>query len=280
MLTTRNHGRNSNRDSCSWKLEPDWKRSVEYDKTEMPESYDRGRGYSPEVLRLWLDAISAHVPKESVSGIVDIGCGTGRFSGPLADHFDASLVGVEPSGKMLRQARNKGANSRVTFLTGSGEAIPVGDDSADLVFMSMVFHHFDNPNLVARECCRVLRRNGAVCLRNATIDQFASFPYLDFFPGIRAIIAEQLSSCERIRSVFHSSGFETVAHDIVVHPMAPGWKAFAEKVAHRTDSFLSRLPDEEFRQGLAAIRAYAETADPMEAVTENVDLFVFRLPQK
>lgn len=268
------------RESCRLRIEPAWTHSVEYDKTEIPASYDRGRGYSPEVLRLWLDVISAHVPKGSVSSIVDIGCGTGRYSGPLADFFDASLVGVEPSEKMLAQARKKRVDGRVTFLTGSGEALPVGDDTADMVFMSMVFHHLDDPDIVARECRRVLRPNGSVCLRNGTTDQIASYPYLDFFPGVRAIIAEELSSSEQIRTVFQSAGFETAVYEIIAHPMAPAWTAFADKMAHRTDSFLSRLPDEEYRRGMSALRAHAKTAGAAAAVTMNVDLFVFRLPRK
>ncbi len=158
---------------------------MDYDRTDIPDSYDLGRGYSPEVLRLWLDTISALVPKGAVSDIIDLGCGTGRYSGPLADHFGANLLGVDPSEKMLEQARKKVSGGHVTFLQGVGEALPAGDDSADMVFMSMVFHHLGQPGLVARECHRVLRRDGVVCLRNGTTEEIAAFPYIDAFPGIR-----------------------------------------------------------------------------------------------
>jgi ubiquinone/menaquinone biosynthesis C-methylase UbiE len=99
---------------------------MEYDKTEMPASYDRGRSHSPAMLRLWLKDLSAHVPKGSVSDIVDLGCGTGRFSGALADHFASDVIGIEPSEKMLEQARKKPPNGRVTYRRGSGSGRRIG----------------------------------------------------------------------------------------------------------------------------------------------------------
>ena len=60
---------------------------MDYDKASIPESYDRGRSYSPEVLRIWLEALSDHVAREEVQEIVDLGCGTSRFSAPLAGKF-------------------------------------------------------------------------------------------------------------------------------------------------------------------------------------------------
>ena len=55
--------------------------------------------------------------------------------------------------------------------------------------------------------------------------------------------------------------------------MAPSWPACLDKVALRTDSILTRLPDAPFEAGLAAMRAH----DPDDApVTIDIDLFVFR----
>ena len=249
---------------------------MDYDKTEMPASYDRGRSQSPAMLRLWLEALSAHVPKGSVSDIADLGCGTGRFSRALADHFAADVIGIEPSEKMLEQARRKPSDGRVTYRCGSGEALPLGDGSADMVFMSMVFHHLEDPARVANECRRVLRDHGAVCLRNATVDQAPSFRYLGFFPGALAMAEGHLASRDGIKAVFEAAGFETTVHEIVVQQVAPNWSVCAEKVAYRADSILARLPDADFRAGVTALRAHAKQAAPNEPVIENIDLFVFR----
>lgn len=249
---------------------------MDYDRTEMPKAYDAGRGYRPEVLRLWLERVARHVPFGETRDIIDLGAGTGRYTAALAAYFDANVVGVEPSEKMLAEARKKAADPRVHFVQGVGEALPVGAASADLVFLSMVFHHLQDPNRVAHECRRVLRQGGRVAIRNGTIEQTESFPHVRFFPGVRDIIAESLPPANRIADIFRAAGFKAVAHEIVVHEMAHNWPALVEKWRHRADSILARLPDTAFEAGLAALAHLAERADPTEAVKENVDLFVFR----
>jgi len=251
---------------------------VDYDRTEMPEAYDAGRGYRPEVLRLWLERVARHLPLGETRDIIDLGAGTGRYTAPLAVHFDANVVGVEPSGKMLAEARKKASDRRVSFVQGMGETLPVRDSSADLIFLSMVFHHLQDPDRVARECRRVLRPRGRVAIRNGTTEQTESFPHVRFFPGVRAVIAESLPPATRIAHVFRAAGFEVVAHEIVVHEMALNWPVLAEKWRHRADSILVRLSDTAFERGLAALARHAERADPTEAVEENVDLFIFRSP--
>src|SRR5580692_7039981 len=117
---------------------------MDYDQTTMPASYDAGRAYAPHVLEGWLRTIGAAVADVRVRDILDLGCGTGRYSSALAGHFGARVIGVEPSEKMLAEAAKK-AGDAVRLLRGSGEAIPLGDASIDLVFISMVFHHFADP---------------------------------------------------------------------------------------------------------------------------------------
>jgi len=38
---------------------------------------------------------------------LDIGCGTGRYSTALAAHFNAHVIAVDPSEKMLAEARKR-----------------------------------------------------------------------------------------------------------------------------------------------------------------------------
>src|SRR5215216_1739799 len=134
---------------------------MDYDSTDIPSGYDRGRDHGPEVLELWMNFVASCVGKQRLNTILDLGCGTGRFSESLAAHFDAEVVGIDPSKKMLDQAQRKRRDCRVRYQSGCGEAIPLDNDSVDLIFMSMSFHHFENKLLAARECRRVLRDRAA-----------------------------------------------------------------------------------------------------------------------
>lgn len=249
---------------------------MEYDETNIAAVYDSGRSYSPEILQQWLNLLSAYVPKDGVSRIIDLGCGTGRYSEPLSAHFQADVIGIDPSEKMLEEARKKSSRPTVIFKQASGEKLPVEERSTDMVFMSMVFHHLANPEHTAHECHRVLRDSGYVCIRNGTVDAIETFPYVKFFRGIRPLIEEQLVSRNQMKSVFMDAGFDTIAHKVIACQISPSWCSFADKMAMRADSFLACLPDDDFHAGITLLRAHAEHADHGEPVTEDVDFFVFQ----
>jgi SAM-dependent methyltransferase len=247
---------------------------VDYDKTRIATTYDAARGYRPEVLQQWLDLIAAHAPSAPTS-ILDLGCGTGRFTQPLAQRFDAKVVGIDPSDRMLAAARAKEDGARVEFRQASAEKLPLPDGSVDMIFMSMVLHHLHDRPAAARECHRILRKNGRLCLRNCTRD--IVYPQSRFFPGMLPMVAADLPSSEDIVALFEAAGLRSRAHEIVTHTVAAGWQEFADKLALRADSFLARLPDSEFAAGLAELRAYA-TGRALEAITEQIDFFVFERP--
>lgn len=223
------------------------------------------------MLRLWLDKFSAYVPKERVADILDLGCGTGRHSEALARQFEARVIGIDPSESMLSKATEKCGDERVTFQRGHGEALPLAEDSLDLILMSMVFHHLEDPAQVARECHRVLRQGGTLLWRNSTLDRLRSYPYFGFFPGIEAVIGGQLRPLEEVRAIFETADFWIRAHELVTHEMAPDWGSFIHKMGLKADSFIARLSDEDFEAGMTALQA----EDREGPVTVDVDFFVF-----
>lgn len=248
---------------------------MDYDKGEMASAYEAGRAYSPVVLQKWLDVLSRGIEGHQVQRILDLGCGTGRFSGALAEHFDAEVEAIDPSKKMLEQASRKSL-PRVRFRRASGEELPLDDTSVDLVFMSMVFHHLASPELVAKECHRVLRPNGSVCLRNGTQEATANYPYIAFFPSSETILQTDLPSCEYITSAFAKAGLNPAHHEVVNHQLAANWKAYVEKLSHRADSILAQVSDVEFQAGIADLRKYAQSRPEAEPVNGLIDFFVFR----
>ena len=112
---------------------------MDYDQTIAPVGYDRGRGYAPETRDLWMSVLRASTKGRAIKRIIDLGCGTGRYADILSEAYGAEILAVDPSEDMLTQAKAK-AIPRVTCRSGSAEAIPAEAASADMIFMSMMFH--------------------------------------------------------------------------------------------------------------------------------------------
>ena len=104
---------------------------------------------------------------DPVERILDLGSGTGQWSGRLARWFDVDVVGVEPSEGMRANAIDA---VRVFAIAGQAEQIPLRADSVDAAWLSVVVHHFDDLDAAAREIRRVVRRGGRVLLRSAVPD--------------------------------------------------------------------------------------------------------------
>ena len=248
---------------------------MDYDATDISVVYDRGRNHGPEVLDLWMNVVSSHMEGQRINTILDLGCGTGRFSEALAVRFDAEVIGIDPSKKMLEQARGKRRDRRIRYEIGRGESIPLAANSVDLIFMSMIFHHFDNPGLAARECRRVLRNRATGFLRAGTRERISSYPYVDFFPESRPILEECLPTNTFVREVFEAAGFRTITFEVVNQQIAQNYATYAEKLSAGADSVLARLSRSEFATGMQALRAHAARIDD-QAVFEPIDVFVFR----
>src|SRR6202035_5199985 len=98
---------------------------MDYDKTEIPTTYDKARALAPETRRLWRDLLSVHIDRTEMSLVIDLGCGTGRFSELLAAHFGVQVIGIDPSQKMVEQARRKPMIGDVTYCQGTADALPL-----------------------------------------------------------------------------------------------------------------------------------------------------------
>ena len=247
---------------------------MDYDATDIAAAYDRGRNHGPEVMELWMDVVSSYVRDQQIKTVLDLGCGTGRFSEALAVCFDAEVVGVDPSTKMLDQAHAK-LRDRLRYELGRAELIPLSDNSVDLIFISMVLHHFDDPVLAARECHRVAKDQATLFLRAGTCECISAYPYVEFFPESRPVLENRLSGRRSIRELFERAGFRVFAEDLIVQEIAPNYVAYAEKLAAGADSILASLTQKEFEAGMTALRSYARSNNG--PVTEPIDVFVFRL---
>ncbi|GAB2736613.1 class I SAM-dependent methyltransferase [Amycolatopsis magusensis] len=111
--------------------------------------------------------------------VLDIGCGTGRITIPVA-HRAKAVTGFDLTEAMLEQAARKAAeaNLDVRFEQGDMAALPFPDDSFDAVVSMLALMHVppaDHPRVFS-EVRRVLRPGGRLIIgvKNSVFERFSS----------------------------------------------------------------------------------------------------------
>ena len=256
------------------------KHSFHYDDTTIHLEYDSGRELHDDVVGMWMHAMSSKVDRNKIEYILDLGCGTGRFSEKLSRHFGARVHGIDPSENMLRRAIESGRKSRCQFSLGCAEHIPLGDGEADLVFMSMTYHHIECIESATNEILRVLKNGGYLCIRNATIECMESYLWLKYFPTAHEIESARLPRAYDVLEHFKCKGFDVVFHGALRQQFAASLEEYVKKIGLRTLSALERVSDEEFFAGMQRMKQSIGKSSRAEAIFEDIYLFVFRIQPK
>jgi ubiquinone/menaquinone biosynthesis C-methylase UbiE len=100
---------------------------MDYDKSEIATIYDQARALTPDRSRQWRDVLSTHIDQRTVSVVVDLGCGTGRFTELSATQFGAKVIGMDPSRRMIDQAHRKPIIENIVFQQSSAESLSLKD---------------------------------------------------------------------------------------------------------------------------------------------------------
>jgi ubiquinone/menaquinone biosynthesis C-methylase UbiE len=96
----------------------------------------------------------------SAGKVLEVGCGDGRLTGELAKISD-SVLGLDPDQTSVDKARHLLGNG-VKLVLGSGENIPLADNSVDTVVFSLSLHHDPDPDNALTQVQRVLKEQGRI----------------------------------------------------------------------------------------------------------------------
>ncbi|EGC40512.1 hypothetical protein DICPUDRAFT_146676 [Dictyostelium purpureum] len=138
-----------------------------FQTNEAAQNYVKGRPTYPiESVEYMRDNLG--IDKDSV--VVDLACGTGKFTQVLASVFN-NVTAVEPSKQFIEQCDNVLKNIKETsnpslqykVIEGLATSIPVPDNSVDLLTTAQAFHWFSNIETI-KEISRVLKPNGKLIL--------------------------------------------------------------------------------------------------------------------
>lgn len=187
--------------------------------------------------------------------ILEIGCGTGKLTFPLAQLTPARIDGVDIETAMLAVARRKDSQGRITWHRASATALPFPDRTFHLVFMSLVMHHLDRPVDAYREIHRVLTPAGQLRSWTFTPAHFRQFFLNQFFPSIARIDEARFPTAAATRRDLRAAGFSEVRMSLFNDRTAVRLDVLEERVRHRYITTLDLVPAREFRRGLERVQA-------------------------
>ncbi|HZY39731.1 MAG TPA: class I SAM-dependent methyltransferase [Mucilaginibacter sp.] len=138
---------------------------------------------------------------------IDIGCGTGNYTIALAEK-GLNFFGIEPSEKMLAAAINR--DSKVKWLKGEAENLPVEDDCFDGGIATLTIHHWTDLHKAFVEIYRVLKRNALLVIFTATSEQMHGYWLNHYFPKMLEESVLQMPSFETVSNATAAAGFKIV----------------------------------------------------------------------
>jgi len=124
--------------------------------------------YPDRVKEYDISGIIASIGLEPGMSVADIGAGTGFFSFPfsVAVGPDGKVMAIDISPEMLETLGAKvteGELTNIEAMASTEESIPAENGSADLAFMSNVFHELDGDSTLL-EVRRILKPGGKLAI--------------------------------------------------------------------------------------------------------------------
>ncbi|MBI5614021.1 class I SAM-dependent methyltransferase [Candidatus Gottesmanbacteria bacterium] len=224
---------------------------VAYD--EIAPRYDVARPVGRRDEGIWVDLASDFIdPNDTV---LDLGCGNGRWIIPFAERLNCHGIGADNSLEMLRLAKNNDAHHLVQWSLQDAEYLSFQDNSFDAVWISHLLHLVQDPIAVTKECFRVLRQDGRILLRYTSLEDNLRMPERQFFPGLIGIDTRRIPPKENVTKWLTSAGFNIVSRAVCVQVYDSAIERL-EKARMRVESGLTKLMDEQFRDGIEAFAQY------------------------
>ena len=228
------------------------------DYRHIAASYDKGRPLLEQNINLWMELISKYTRGQVGYKVLDLGCGTGRFTLPMAYRLRYHVVGADSSREMLAKAKTKDTDSVVKWDLQDAQDLTYQNESFDAVFMSHLLHHVDYPSRVIRECHRVLVESGAILIRYGAMEQIRDDVEHTFFPETLIIDEERTPTITRVERWLSEAGFLNIISIRELQQTYESGIAHLEAAKVKSTSVLTMISKEAFEQGIARMSRYVE----------------------
>jgi putative AdoMet-dependent methyltransferase len=185
-----------------------------WDFDDEAEGYDDLVASDDPVYESYDDVLNAVVDVAAVcpgKKVLDLGCGTGNLTRLCLERKASTVVGLDPSGNMLKKAEEKiGSDVRVEFqkVARPFRSIPYADEYFDVVVSSYAYHHV--PHRLRRdtvvEMMRVLKPGGIWALGDLIFESEEAESAL--LSSVDWMEEEYFPRIDQMQSIFAGLGVE------------------------------------------------------------------------
>jgi ubiquinone/menaquinone biosynthesis C-methylase UbiE len=249
------------------------------DYSEIAEVYDAARRPDKPHIEWWLVRLAQAGGLASGKRLLDLGCGTGRWTIALVERTGCRAVGVDRSPEMLAEARAKDRTGGIEWIVGDVNGPPVEPASFDCALMSLMLHHLPEPLVAFRAALAALRPGGVLLVRQGTLEQIMGDVTHRFFPETLTIDRKRTPLGAEVEMWLRQAGFVEVAAErtrLRQHDSPQEWLL---EVEPRVCSVLRMISDEAHARGLARLREHIENhPDDPSLVMLEMTLFIGRRP--
>ena len=231
---------------------------IKADYSKIASFYDKGRSLSIQNRSLWLNLIIKKAGIQRGSKVLDLGCGTGRFSLPMAMLYNFNVIGADSSLEMIEKAKTKDSDCIVTWCQEDANKLSFSNNSFDAVFMSHLLHHVDNPQKVLKECYRVINSTGVVIIRYGSIEQIKNDVEHTFFPQVTEIDELRTPSQKIVEEWLFDTGFLNISSREIVQQTYKTGNAHLKATQSKSTSVLNMISEESFRTGISRLKEYVK----------------------
>jgi SAM-dependent methyltransferase len=157
---------------------------------------------------------------------------------------------------MLEKARNKEGGDRVRWSAQDASSLSHTDASFDVVFMSHLLHHLDEPLEVLRECYRVLRPGGVILNRYGPMEDIRDDPEHRFFSGSVDIDEARTPTVKQVEEWFRVARFNDISTEVIAQQTYGTAEERLRNAGLRCTSVLTLVDEFVFEKGLESFRRY------------------------
>jgi ubiquinone/menaquinone biosynthesis C-methylase UbiE len=222
--------------------------------TDRNSAQDFDRRYSDDGVQFWAPKLIEFGAIASGQLVLDAGCGTGGFGAAIGAATDAQVIGCDIAERFTRYARDK--HSPVgRWIVGDAARLPLHDNTADCVLMSLLLHRVPDPAVVVADAVRVMRPTGVLLIHTIAPEVAAASAPYRYFPTMATAQHRRLPTAGQLRDWSQQAGLTDTSVRRITRPMKIDADSLEKRVREETPHRYPEIGAEELSAGLQQLSA-------------------------